>query len=96
MPRLESLFVYPTNTKGLRGLVFEKSARDHLRRTARDIIANVHKYEAPPTCHRLPYLTVMADYDYNRNFAPEGPGEDGRLRYIDTNPPAQGDHYRGW
>jgi len=94
MPRLESLAISAANLEGLRWALCGNPSMEHFRQTARDIITSVHKYKAPPTCHRLPHLTVKVDH--GRNFIPGGPGEDGRLCYIDTNPPTHDDHYLWW
>ena len=67
---------------------------DHFRWTERDIRTSVRRYEAPPTCDRLPHLTVNGGD--GRNFIPGERGEDGRLRYIDTNDPTQDDYYVRW
>jgi len=91
MPRLESLAISAANLEGLRWALCGNPSMQHFRQTAQDIITSVYKYEALPTCHRLPHLTVTVED--GRKFIPGGPGEGGRLRYIDTNPPTQDDDY---
>jgi hypothetical protein len=95
MPRLENLVISAACLEGLRWAMCGNPAMSHFRRTTREMIISVNKYEAPPTCHRLPRLTINADFNYGGEFIP-GPGEDGRLRYIDTNPPTEDNDYPWW
>ena len=94
MPRLESLVISAAHLAGLGLSMCGNASMAHFRYTEQNIVTSVRKYEAPPTCHRLPHLTV--DGDDGRDFIPGERGEDGRLCYIDTNDPTQDDYYVRW
>ncbi|KAF8953674.1 hypothetical protein BDZ97DRAFT_1679083, partial [Flammula alnicola] len=101
MPQLESLQIIDANLEQLRGAFCGNPAMAHFSHATRIMTASVNRYRAPPSCIRLPALTISS----GRSFIPTSTfvgnagdmdAEKGVMRYVDVSPASKETDYIDW